>query len=346
MLSSILFPLRTNINSLQRWGDSYDISGRIKQSMILYHKVIFETGTFRYSGSERFVFHEYKPWSEENTLEKVLKEIERVEKRSEEAYFTVINGKTRVEKFKYTIKKKQEFVADYRTVDVISELESDSYGKEADFLKYALIQRKENHEETIKQNTSIDLTNKEFVETARKTYGEINLIGLLHNLNDSLALSHLFKIPISVDAIHTPLLRAKRKVEVGFEFAILDRLTQIAIPDFSKLELDDLFELRKDKAIESFRDMIWKISSMIQLEGSSNIEELFNQELLNEVAEIAPTEKELALNVALGAPHFIPIPLVSVAAEISDLGKDLKEYRDFAKNWLSFVLKARELDRS
>lgn len=43
---------------------------------------------------------------------------------------------------------------------------------------------------------------------------------------------------------------------------------------------------------------------------------------------------------------IIPIPLVSVAAETSDLGKDLKEYRDFAKNWLSFVLKAGELDRS
>ena len=346
MLSSILFPLRTNINSLQRWGDSHDISGRIKQSMILYHDVIVETGTFRYSGSDRFAFYEYKPWSEENTLEKVLKGIERIERRSGEGYFTVIDGKTRVEKYKYAIKKKQEFVADYRTVDVISEIESGSYGKEADFLKYALIQRKKSHKETLSQNTNIDLTNKEFVDTARKTYGEMNLVGLLHNLNDSLALSHLFKIPISLDAIHTPLLRAKRKAEVGFEFEILDRLTQIAIPDFSKLELDDLLKLRKDKAIESFRDMIWKINSKIQLEGSSNIEELFNQELLNEVAEIAPTEKELALNVALGALSFIPVPLVSVAAEISDLGKDLKEYKDFAKNWLSFVLKARELDRS
>lgn len=346
MLSSILFPLRTNINSLQRWGDAYDISGRIKQSMILYQDVIVETGTFRYSGSDRFAFHESMPWSEENTLENVLKDIERIEKRSENGYFTVINGKTRVEKYKYMIKKKQEFVADYRTVDVISEIESGSYGKEADFLKYALIQRKENHKETISQNTNTDLTNKEFVETAGKTYGKMNLVGLLNNLNDSLALSQLFKMPISVDAIHTPLLRAKSEVEVGFEFAILNRLPQIAIPDFSKLKLDELLNLRKDRAIESFRDMIWKINSKIQLEGSSNIEELFNQELLNEVAEIAPTKKKLALDVALGALSFIPKPLVSVVSEISDLAKDLKEYRDFAKNWLSFVLKARELERS
>jgi len=346
MMSSILFPLRTNIKSLQRWGDTYDISGRIKQSMILYDEVVVETGTFKYSGTDRFAFHEFKPWGEENTRGDVFKEIERIEKGAEESYITVIDGKTGVEKFKYEVKKKQNFVADYRTVDVISEIESGSYGEEVDFLKYACIQRKENHKDVISQNTLKDLANKEFAETARKIYGEMHLVGLLNNLNDSLALSHSFRIPISVDAIYSPLLKIKIEYEVGLEFAILDRLTQIAIPDFSTLDLDSILKLRKEKAIQSFRDMIWKMNSQLQSEGTSSIDELFGEELLKAIGELAPTKKQFVLNSALGALSFIPVPLVSIATAIVGVGKEFKEVRDFAKHWLSFVLKARELDRS
>jgi len=346
MLSRILFPLRTNIKSFQRWGDTYDISGRIKQSMILYDEVIVETGTFQYSGSDRFAFHSFEQWGEENTREAVLKKLEEIEKRPEEGYITVIDGKTRIEKYKYKVEKKDEFLADYRTLDFISEIESGSYGKEIDFLKYAFIQRKENHRDVISQNTLKDLANKKFAENTRKIYGEMNLVGLLNNLNDSLALSHLFKVPVSVDAMHVPLLRIKTEYEIGLEFAILDRLAQIAIPDLSTLDLDNLLQLRKDKAIKSFRNLIWKINSKLQSEGTLDIDALFIEELLKEIAEIAPTKKKLAINTALGSLSFIPAPLVSIATTIVDVGKELKEYRDFVTNWLSFVLKAEELNRS
>lgn len=314
--------------------------------MILYDEVIVETGTFKYSGTDRFAFYEFKPWGKDNTREDVLREIERIEKGSEESYITVRDGKTGVEKFKYEVKKKQNFVADYRTADVISEIESGSYEKEADFLKYALIQRKENHKDFISQNTLKDLANKSFADTARKIYGEMHLVGLLNNLNDSLALSHQLKIPISIDAIYSPLLKIKTDYEVGLEFAILDRLVTIAIPDFSTLNLDSILKLRKEKTIQSFRNMIWKMNLQLQSEGTSSIDELFGDELLKEIEELAPTRKRLVLNAALGALSFIPTPLVNIATTIVGVGKEFREYRDFAKHWLSFVLKARKLDRS
>jgi len=343
MSSSILIPLRANIKSFQKWGDTYDISGRIKQSMVLYDEVIVETGTFKYSGSDRFAFQEFKQWDRDNTKEDVLREIERIEKEPDKTYITVIDGKTRVEKYKYEVSKKQKFVSDYRTVEVISEIESGSFGKELDFLKYAYIMRKENHKETISQNTLRDLANKRFAETARRTYGNMNLVGLLNNLNDSLALSHLFKMPVCVDVIHAPLLRTKTECDVHLDFEILNKLSNTVIPDFSVFELDKLIELRRDNALRSFRDMIRKINSKLQSEGSLKIEDLIKQELLNEIAEIAPTKKKFVLDTSLGVLSFIPHPLVSIATAITDIGKELKEYRDFTTNWLSFVLKAREL---
>jgi hypothetical protein len=314
--------------------------------MILYDEVIVETGTFRYSATDGFALQGSEPWSIENTKEKVLKDMEKIETQDEDAYITVFDGKTHEEKQKYKVEKKNRFIADYRTVDVVSQLESGSYGKEADFLKYALIQRKESYKEAINKNTQIDLTNKEFTETAMKTYGQMNLIGLLHNINDSLALSQLFKKPVSVDAIHTPLLRIKGKAELEFDSTVLDRLTQIAIPDFSMMELDDLIELRRHKAIESFRSMIWKTNSKMQLEGSSNVDDIFKKELLDAIKEMAPTKRKLMLDTALGTLSFIPQPLVSIGTTIASVGMSFKAYRDFATNWLSFMLKAKELDSS
>lgn len=326
---------------MQRWGKN-DISKRIKQSIILYDEIIIETGTYRYSGAERFVLDSFDPWSEQNSKEGVLKQLEEIEKGTEERYITVFDGKTHAEKYKYKVDKKDAYVADYRTVEVISDIESGSYGKEVDFLKYAVINRKDNHRDIINQNTRKDLENKEFTDTAIRIYGQIPLIKLLYNLNDSLAISHFLKIPVAVDEMHAPLLKCKTKCQVGLEFPILDRLAQIGIPDFSGFGLDKLLELRKYKAIASFRNLISKISSKLQSESNVDIETLFTQELLEEVKEIAPTEKKIALDVALGALSTIPCPLVSVATTVADIGKELKEYRDFATNWLSFVLRAKE----
>jgi hypothetical protein len=285
---------------LQKWGDAYDISARIKQSMILYDEVILEAGTFRYSGSDRFVLSGYEPWSKSNTKDDVLRKMKEVEMRSEEGFITVIDGKTRVEKYRYKVEKKDEFLADYRTVDVLSEAESGSYGKETDFLKYAYIKRKENHKDTITQNTLKDLANKEFAETARKIYGEMPLVGLLNNLNDSLALSHSLKTPITVDTMHVPLLRSKANYEIGLGFAILDKLAQMFVPDFSMLDLDSLLQLRKNKAIEDFRKVIMKMNTQLQTENvtgienlSKNIENFFKQELLDKIKELAPSRRNV-----------------------------------------------------
>lgn len=340
-MSRVIFPLRTNIQSLQRWGKN-DISERIKQSIILYDEIIIETGTYRYSGAERFVLDGHIPWSEQNSKEDILKELEKIEKRTGEGYITVFDGKTHAEKYRYKIDKKDEYVADYRTVDVISDMESGSYGSELDFFKYAVINRKDNHREIINQNTFKDLENKEFAETATKIYGQMPLVRLLYNLNDSLAISHIFKIPVTIDAMHAPLLKCKTQSQLGLEFSILDRLAQIGIPDFSHFSLDKLLELRKDKAISSFRNLISEISSKLQSESNVNIEALFTQELLEQIKEIAPTGKKIALDVTLGALSAIPCPLVSVATTVADIGRGLKEYRDFATNWLSFVLRAKE----
>jgi len=340
-LSSVIFPLRTNIKSLQRWGDN-DISKRIRQSFILYDEVIFEAGTFEFSGAEGFVLEGFVPWSEQNSKEAVLRDLEKIENTQEDRYIRVFDGKTHAEKFKHKLDKKNNFIADFRVVDILSEVESGSYGKEVDFVKYAVIQREKKYWDAINKNIAKDLANKEFADLARTTYGPMPMIRLLNNLNDSLAISHFFKVPVTLDAMHTILLKYRTKSQLGLNFPILDRLAQIGVPDFGEFSLEKLLKLRKDRAIQSFRNLIAKISSEIQSGSSLNVEALYNRELLEEIKEIAPSKRGISIDVCLGALSSVPCPPAGIVATIADIGKGLKEYSNFAANWLSFILRAKE----
>ncbi len=148
-MSKILFPLRTNIKSLQRWGDN-DISRRIKQSLVLYDEAIIETGTYDFQGNDAFVFQNYTPWDNEKNSEVVItKRIQEIENKQKDSYIIVYKGKTGVERNRYKIEKKDQFLADFRTVDVVQEIASGSFGKEVDFFQYASFGRTKEVSESI-----------------------------------------------------------------------------------------------------------------------------------------------------------------------------------------------------
>jgi hypothetical protein len=336
---SIIFPLATNIKSLQRWGDN-DMSKRLKQSLILYDKIIIEIGTYNFQGGD-FVLQNYDSWHEKNSKEAVMEKLLRIENSQDDRYITVIDGKTHLEKHKYKVEKKDIFLADYRTVDVISEVYSGSYGKKIDFFEYLDVNRLQDYKVKIQENTIKDLSDKEFAEEATKIHGKMPTIGFLNNLNDSLAISHAFNMPIAVDSIYASLLKLKTKCKIGLQYTVLERLSQrIGIPDFGDLSLEKILELRKDKALTSFRKFISELSLKLQSENNLNVEALFTQELLKELKELAPNRKRLAFTTFFGALSNIPYPFVGPVTTIADIGKELKGYNDFSSNWLSFLLKA------
>jgi uncharacterized protein (DUF927 family) len=280
-----------------------------------------------------------------NTTESALKEIEKIEKAPEAGYITLLDGKTFREKTKFKVSKKDQFFADFRTIDLVREIEGGNYGKEFDFIKYTIVLRKENFDKELHKNIEKDLMNEEFAEKAKKIYGKMALISLLKNLNDSLALSQMFKSPVAVDAIHAPLLRVKTKHEMGTDFAILDRLSQLEIPDFGDFDIDSLLQLRKEKSVRDFRNWIQKISTKLQSDHTLEIDRLVFTELLKEIKEIAPNKKGVCIEAFLGTISSLPVPIVGQIATIADVGKELKKYDDFSRSWLSFILKSVKMEK-
>ncbi|MCJ7632396.1 hypothetical protein MUP77_08385 [Candidatus Bathyarchaeota archaeon] len=77
--------------------------------------------------------------------------------------------------------------------------------------------------------------------------------------------------------------------------------------------------------------------------------ELYNSELFEVINKNAPSWKKIGINffigVATGLASIIPHPLIEAISPMIGVGKDLIEKHDFSKNWLSLVLKARELEQ-
>lgn len=339
IMTSIIFPLATNIKSLQRWGDN-DISRRIKQSLILYDEITLETGTYNFQGANEFVLQGFETW-EKNSKEGIMEKLSQVENKTEDGFIRVFDGKTQVEKRKYKVEKKDTYIADYRTVDVISELDSGRYGR-PDFLGYLYVSRNGGYWERVRQNTAKDLSDTKFAETVAGIHGRMPAIIFLNNLNDSLALSHALKSPVAVDSIYASLLKLKTKCKIGMQYTVLERLSQIGIPDFGDLSLERILELRKDKALASFRKLIAELSIKLQSQADLNVEAIITQKLLKEIAELAPSRKRIAFNAFLGALSNLPFPLIGNTTTIAEIGKGLKKYKDFSSNWVSFILKATE----
>jgi hypothetical protein len=343
--SSIVFPLSTNIKSFQRWGDN-DISKRIKQSLILYDKVILETGTYKLEGKDA-VLQGYTPWNAVNTKEQVLKEIQWAQTNDEDMFITHrarILGDFFVDAHKYKVNKEDYFIADFRTLDITSELESGKYGH-PDFIEYLDINRYGDHYEQVNFRTKRDMADNDFAETVKRTLGTLPAFAFLNNLNDSLLISSKTDMTVAVDSIYSNLLALKSKSQIGRQFSMLEKLTETAIfPDFAELSLEKIIQLRKDKALTSFRLKVLELSQKLK-SGDFDVKDIFAHDLMKEIWEFAPSKKGVIINAFMGVFSNVPLPAVGGLSSIHDLAKEVSNYQKFSSHWLSFVLKAKEFER-
>jgi hypothetical protein len=81
--------------------------------------------------------------------------------------------------------------------------------KEIDFIKYAVVQREENYWDAIQKDVLLDLEKQEYSELAKQIYRILPISRLLANLNDSLAISHFLKIPVTIDSTYSKRLVLK-----------------------------------------------------------------------------------------------------------------------------------------
>lgn len=327
--STIFFPLRSNVEWFEP-AKEYSLERKIKESMLLYDYLVFEDGIYTCFTTKKGGFDVHVPTSNVSTEDRKRMFHGRGGKT---ASLTIINQATgkatpilsgEVEKF---------FNADF-----VSLLENMGC-QDLDFIKLEKIGLTEDGKKILREIFKRDEEDTHLMSLIGGTPFLKRII--TQGLNHSLLLSGALKVPILIDNLHEAVLRHRlgqtiEEIHIGREVEVLDSILQLPFPDFSSLDIDDLVNLRKDRAILKFREKIrdindWIPDTMDPIKFREETQRLFVKDLLEEVKELAPSKKSVAINVFGGL-----IPYVGSAIGIA---KTLHDSYDYSRSWLSLLMK-------
>jgi len=172
----------------------------------------------------------------------------------------------------------------------------------------------------------------------------------------NLYLSFLFRDKIDsnifIDSIHDELIKSlnndfivniknsgcsdfANKIET---YETINGLLSFKLPNFSKLGMDEILDLRKDKAFISFRKEIEKLSDLSYDEDNKDtIEGKFIRDFISEFKEFSPSSKDISMSGCLNICSLIPY--VGIASSAISTSKDLLEKYNFDKSWISYIMK-------
>ena len=125
---------------------------------------------------------------------------------------------------------------------------------------------------------------------------------------------------------------------------VLRELFKLAVPDFRRLSLAEVIELRKERGWTTFRTAMAEFTETIQGDPSALLDparlrelvaSLLSAELLKELDRLHHGEGELGLSLGLGVLGLVPG--VSEAATAIGLGKALRDKVVRERTWYSFI---------
>ena len=117
------------------------------------------------------------------------------------------------------------------------------------------------------------------------------------------------------------------------QFSTLEKLAKNAIfPDFGELKLEQIIDLRKDRALLDFRNKIADLSFKLKSGDYDDIDGIFANDFLKQIWEIVPSKKGIAFNAFLGLISNSPVPAIGQLTSIYDFGKQVKNYRKYSSN--------------
>lgn len=139
-----------------------------------------------------------------------------------------------------------------------------------------------------------------------------------------------------------PVVNSKPVVES----IAIHQLLNIAVPNFSKLSLEKVIDLRLDKSWSSFRTFIGSVASTIKddpelLANPAETEKIirynYNEALLSSLRNKSTTGTMLMVDLALGFTSLIPV--YGLLPTVGSMTKVIKSYMEDKSAWYAFIFK-------
>jgi len=348
-INRVFLPLRSNIGWFKSPDLREDISNRVKESILLYDEIFIEDGTFKADllemGATKWYFPPGVIPLEQRTIEyEDLKPSD----------VTIGIGRDGDIAPRATILKghaADRFKIDY--YEIFKNIDKSDY----DFLKfitcpdYSLPRRAK---DIIREQSWDD---KRIFKSIHPNDAIRDLV--IDNLNHDIVLSVLLKSSIIMDSGHRDLLKEKCwRPETTYsskpvaESVALREILNIEVPDFSKIPIERVLELREDRLWTKFRDLVRNIASTVKddpeiLANPDDFEKkilcYYARELSREHEKTQSTKSKLEIDFCIGFTSLIPgygyIPT------LVGMGKSLKGYWDDKSTWFAFLLKLKSASK-
>ena len=341
--NGVFFPLRSNVGWFQSLDLKNAISNRVKEALLVYDELYIEDGTFTAEVLENGMWAPYSPPGgmppEQRTIEydrdvKPCTMTIAVRPGGQPPEQTVARGKT-VARFK----------VDY--YEIFRNVATSTY----DFLKFVVVDKSSFPDEArriVQRQSRKDKSTFKGIHPNR-FFRDL----VVDSLNLDLVTSIMLNSAVVLDARHEDLLRRKCRlpgsfasfVPVGEEIAV-HHLLSVAAPNFCRLGVEQVLELREDSLWSTFRVFVSDIVSTIRTDPgilidprclADTIHKKADRALFEELKKKHATGHQLAIDLGLGLTSLIPG--YGILPTLAGVAKSVHRHLQDKSGWFAFLLK-------
>lgn len=346
-LNRVFLPLRSNIGWFKSADLREEISTRVKEAILLYDELYIEDGTFRFDiVEESGSFKQYLPPGsipiDQRTIED-KRDLQPTEMTigigpdgANAPNATILHGNASI-----------RFKVDYH--DIFRNTEMSDYN----FVKFIILNEHNFPEEAKRTIADESYSDKYHFKDLYSNEKIRDLV--IDNLNHDLISSMLLNSSVIFDSMHYNLLKKKCWHKVSLidsmpvvESAALHQILNITVPNFSKLSLEKVIELREEPSWSSFRTFIRSVASTIKddpelLANSVEIEKIirynYEEALMSALENKCTTGTTLGVDLGLGFTSLIPG--YGIIPTVGGIAKSVKSYMTDKSAWYAFIFKMR-----
>ena len=344
--STILFPLRTNVNFFRSSIEYLDLKSRVKQSLILYDKILFQAGEYHCFVGPGGVIQNYQSqYNKERGKKPVMLEDEG---KDSKRFWLQIRPTGAAPSVPSTTLIDSELERSFRSQfhTLVTEIKGSGISEvELRYFEFP---------DTVKKHIK-DVTKKDKKNLQYEQGSKFLKDTIITNLNKDLLLMTILGLPANIDALHGSIIHQKIKQDTSLHKVPGYLSIDTWVPYVGNLNWKEIFDFRSHPSLIELRNKLVEVEERARLmlgEASDEdirkeLSNILTDELLQEIQHIRPSSSEITkdigkdVSVCLLGTLFPPIGLAldiaSIAADIPDFVEVINQ----KKSWITALMNLR-----
>jgi hypothetical protein len=335
--STFYFPLRTNVQYFAAPESFLSLEQRVKQALILYDRIVFESGLYvgLMGPDGAFDFHVPAHMRDTQSRSTSLG-------RQPDLGFSVWiqpGGPGTAP---------QQVIASSTEYSITAEFDGfirklvEEFGVEG--VEVSDTHISQNGKGRAKRLATSYLRSADAVLPEGSDFSQSRIV---QNLFQDLLVASALGYAMGIDSLHAPILNRLVRTEGGLLHATGFSALEFQVPNAASLSWEQIADLRKDSAIVNFRQKLLRVEHKVrealpdgsEAEVQLEIGKILNKELIKEVqARMAPTGWKLARGVVAQIAGGLIQPIGTIQTAYS-VGKDVVDSIKEQRSWLAVLMK-------